>query len=132
MSQENMDLVAASIEVYNRGDLDALVGSYAPDVEAFPAVFDSPEVLRGFEEFRRWLEEIGTPWAGAQWVSTEVVAIDVDRVLNRAEWGGEGVASGIQIESSITAIFTVRDGRISRVEYFFDHDEALRAAGLAG
>jgi ketosteroid isomerase-like protein len=26
--------------------------------------------------------------------------------------------------SSVTGLFTVRDGEISRVEYFFDHDRA--------
>jgi ketosteroid isomerase-like protein len=33
--------------------------------------------------------------------------------------------------SSITAIFTMRDGQIARIEYFFDHEEAPRVAGLA-
>ena len=44
--------------------------------------------------------------------------------------GGVGATSGIETTSSITGIFTIRDGLISRVEYFFDHDEALKAVGL--
>jgi ketosteroid isomerase-like protein len=41
------------------------------------------------------------------------------------------VASGIETVSSITGIVTIRDGLISRVEFFFDHDKALKAVGLA-
>jgi ketosteroid isomerase-like protein len=38
--------------------------------------------------------------------------------------------SGIETYSSITGVFTVREGQISRVEFYFDHDRALAAAGL--
>jgi hypothetical protein len=32
--------------------------------------------------------------------------------------------------SSVTAIWTVRSGLMTRVEYHFDHADALRAVGL--
>jgi len=54
-----------------------------------------------------------------------------DRVVARFDWGGRGRASGIDLRSSLTAIHTVRDGRIVKIEYFFDHAEALEAVGLS-
>jgi len=62
-------------------------------------------------------------------VATKFVVFG-DRVVQRGEWGGEGIASGIRATSSITGMFTIRDGQISRIELFFDHDRALKAVGL--
>jgi ketosteroid isomerase-like protein len=31
---------------------------------------------------------------------------------------------------SLTAVFTIRDGQIARVEYYFDHTRALKAVRL--
>jgi ketosteroid isomerase-like protein len=45
--------------------------------------------------------------------------------------GGRGIASGVEMHSSLSAIWTIRSGEISRVEFFFDHAEALKAVGLA-
>ena len=52
------------------------------------------------------------------------------RVLHRGDWGGKGAASGVETYSSITGVFTVREGQISRVEFYFNHERALKAAGL--
>jgi ketosteroid isomerase-like protein len=42
-----------------------------------------------------------------------------------------GKQSGIASETQVTAVSTIREGRIIRVEYFFDHAKALEAAGLS-
>ena len=54
-----------------------------------------------------------------------------DRVVARADWGGRGQASGIDLRSSLTGIYTVREGQITKVEFFFDHAQALEAVGLS-
>ena len=53
-----------------------------------------------------------------------------DLVVARSDWGGRGRASGIDVHSNLTAIHTVRDGRIVKIEWFFDHARALKAVGL--
>jgi ketosteroid isomerase-like protein len=53
-----------------------------------------------------------------------------ERVVARADWGGKGWASGIDLLSSLTGIYSVRDGKIVRIEFFFDHAQALEAVGL--
>jgi len=132
MSQENVEIAQASSNAYNAGDLDAFMECYAPDVEAYPdAGFPEARPLAGREEFMSWLQGIDAAWVDAKWVASEVFALDDGRVVFRGDWGGEGLASGIETASSITGIFTIRDGQISRVEWFFDHEEALKAVGLA-
>ena len=43
MSQENVDVVLAALDAYNTGDLDALMGLYAPACEVLPDVAVFPE-----------------------------------------------------------------------------------------
>ena len=132
MSDENVQLVLAAVDAYNAGDLDALMELCAPDIEVFPdaSVFPEADPLRGRDEYRRWLEEANSAWISARNDTIEAFALGADRVLHRGQWGGEGAASGLYTTASITDIWTIRDGQIARVEYFFDHDQALKAVGL--
>jgi ketosteroid isomerase-like protein len=52
-------------------------------------------------------------------------------VVSRTDWGGKGRASGIDLRASLSSIITVRDGQITKIEFFFDHAQALEAAGLS-
>ena len=44
--------------------------------------------------------------------------------MPRADWGGRGQTSGIDLRSSLTAIYTVRDGQIG-------HDFTAAVGNLA-
>src|SRR5947209_7736547 len=68
-------------------------------------------------------------WASGRVTPTEVLDIGDGRVLVRADWGGTGSASGLETHAEISQIFTIQDGQLSRVDYFFDHDKALEAVG---
>jgi ketosteroid isomerase-like protein len=51
-----------------------------------------------------------------------------DRVVVRFIW--HGVGHGPQANMEFTGVVTVRDGRIRGYEFFWDHADALEAAGL--
>jgi hypothetical protein len=42
-----------------------------------------------------------------------------------------GKASGVQVDTPVAVVFDFRDDRCSRARTYLDHDEALRAVGLA-
>jgi ketosteroid isomerase-like protein len=134
MSQENVEMVRRAIEAIVRGDIDAYLGFIAEDAEICPdaSVFPEAKPFIGREEFRRFLAEIDEGWEGGASLSEirEIFPVG-DRVVARADWGGRGQASGIDLHSSLTAIYTVRDGQITKIEFFFDHAQALEAAGLS-
>jgi ketosteroid isomerase-like protein len=50
--------------------------------------------------------------------------------LVRGDWNGKGSASGMDISTSLSVIYSIREGEISSVVFFFDHDKALKAVGL--
>ena len=123
----------AFFDAYNGGDIDAVMSFFAPEVQAFPdaSVFPEAGPLDGRDDLKRWFEETGWAWVNPEAVVREVIAVEDGRVLVRFDWGGEGVASGIETTSSFTGIHTVRDCLLSRVEWYSDHDKALKAVGLA-
>jgi ketosteroid isomerase-like protein len=133
VSEANVEIVRRMIDAYNAGDLDAMVSFYTPNVVAVPdaSLFPEAGVLHGREEWRGFLKETAMAWVTPQYGTSDLFALDDGRVVHRGDWGGEGVASGIELASGITGIYTIRDGQISKVMFFFDHADALKAVGLA-
>ena len=134
MWQENVEVVGAYVEAYNAGG-DACLDFVAEDVEVHPDAsrFTEAKPFRGREEYGSFLTASLEGWEGrARTEIKEIFPVGDDRVVCRVEWGGRGRASGIELRSNLTAICTVRDGKIAKFEYFFDHAErALKAAGLS-
>ena len=131
MSQANVEVVQAAIDAYNAGDIDTMLRLYAVDSEVIPdSEMLESERLLGRESLRHWINELGGAWSRVRWEIEEVRAVGADRVLVRGAWGGTGQGSGLDIASNFSGIFTVRHGDITKVEYFQDHAQAVKAVGL--
>ena len=145
-----VELTRAYYELMDRDwDIDAVMRFWAPD-----AVFDlSPMGLltriEGAAAIRESIAErrvrptakhelvggrhglprhrlpplLGEPSGGG----TRLVDVG-DRVVVRQMWRGFGRGPEANIE--MTIIFTLRQGRVTCQEYFWDHAEALKAVGL--
>jgi ketosteroid isomerase-like protein len=129
MSQENVEVVRAVVEAWNEGDMDAVREMHDPDV-IVRTVEDWPEPgpYVGREAVMRFAEQLRETWDAD---TTEVTSdfIDAaDRVVVRSIW--RGVGHGPQSNMELTDVATVRKGRIRGHEFFWDHNEALEAAGL--
>ena len=133
MSQENVELALAFTAAYNEREIDAAVELCAVNVTVTPDASFYPESspLVGRDQTRSMLEDSRSAWASCAHTPKEVLDIGDGRVIIRGDWGGKGIASGVEVYQDLSAIFTVRDGQISKVEYFFGHDRALEAAGLS-
>jgi ketosteroid isomerase-like protein len=81
------------------------------------------EVKRYFESMPRYGEELRFEPERFVDYGDEVLALA--RVTTRARRGGP------EIDRAFDAIFTVRDGKIVRLQEYYDHAEALEAAGLS-
>ena len=129
MSQENVELARAAFEAWNVGDMDALREMYDPDI-----------IVRVVEDWPEPGPFVGREAVMRQWeqqrdaFDTDAVEpisdfIDAgDRVLVRFVWRVTSRGPGASVE--MTTIFTVREGRVSCSEFFWDHAEALQAVGL--
>jgi ketosteroid isomerase-like protein len=130
MSQGNVEVATAAIEAFNVADLDGFAGCTTPDFEWSPSmVAIEGTIFRGREGIKSYFRSLNGAWErfhihrGSFHEAEDVVVM-----LGRLEGLGR---SGVPVDSSLAMVFDFRDGAISRIRGFLDHDEGLRAAGLA-
>ena len=130
MSQENVEVIRAVFEAWNAGDMDALRELHDPDVvQRPPKGWPEPGPFVGREANMRQFEQLRDTWV-SDTVKPISAPIDIaDHVLVRYRWRGMGEGPESNIE--LTALYTVRNGKILYQEFFWDHAEALEAVGLS-
>ena len=130
MSQENVKVVRAAIEAWNAGDMDALRELYDPEIVVRVAEgWPEPGPLVGAEAVIRQWERQREAWDAQTLESISDFRHAGDRVAVRHVWHGTG--HGPQADIEVTALNTVRKGKILAIEFFWDHAEALEAVGLS-
>ena len=130
MSQENVEVVKAAYVAWNAGDMDAFRELHHPDVIARPPErWPEPGPFVGRDAVMRQYERHRATWdADAVEVISDYVDVG-DRVAVRMVWHGDGRGPETNIE--FTNVVTVRNGRIVFIEFFWEHAQALEAAGLS-
>ena len=130
MSEENVAVVREAQKVWNAGDMERLSEFYAADIIVrAPPGWPEPGPFVGreavFEQFRR----LRSAWDRDtfEFVTDPISA--ADRVIARMDWSvvGHGPSPGMDI----TIVWTVRNGLIRDIEYFWDYEEALRTFGVS-
>jgi ketosteroid isomerase-like protein len=130
MSRENVEVVRTLFDTWNAGDMDAVRELYDANaivyhLEGWP----EPGPSVGREAVMRLWEGIREPWDADELILIDH-SIDVgDRVAVRVSWRGTGQGPDMTME--MTAVFSVRKGRIVHHEFFWDHAEALETLGLS-
>jgi ketosteroid isomerase-like protein len=130
MSQENIEIVRAAFEAWNAGDMEVLRELYDPDIILrLPEGWPEPGPFVGRDAVMRQWEQMREAW-DADALQTTSDFIDAgDRVVVRLIWRGTGHGPASNME--VTQVTTVRKGRVFFLEHFWDHAEALEAAGLS-
>jgi ketosteroid isomerase-like protein len=75
-----------------------------------------------------WLEWLA-PWKTYRVETEEVIDLG-DRVLVLVRAFGRLEGSQGEVENTSASLWTVRDRKIARVEFYVDRTEALKAVGL--
>jgi ketosteroid isomerase-like protein len=131
VSDRTVEIVREVTDAFARGDLEAVFAAVAPEIEwDFTHTDQWPEqkVYRGYEAvlefFRAWTEE----WDDYHFEVEEIRdAGNQAVVVIRDE--GTGKRSGLKLERTHGELWTVRDGKVIRIELFDDKDAALAAVG---
>jgi uncharacterized protein len=130
MSQGNVEIVQRGYEAFARGDIDAALSALDPEIEVRPAPDfpgeDSYHGRAGFLAYTgQWLES----W-DEYWVIPEQFIDAGDQVVVPYRAVGRGRGSGIDVETRLVHVWTIREGKVVRMEIFSEFSEALEAAGL--
>ena len=130
MSQENVDVGRRAYEMWNAGDMDSFRELCDPDIIMRPPErWPEPGPFVGREAVMREWEQVRETWVAD---AVEPISDFLDageRVVVRMIWHGAGVGPEANLE--FTHVYTVRRRRVFFIEYFWDHAEALEAAGLS-
>jgi ketosteroid isomerase-like protein len=130
MSQENVEIVRAAIDAYNRGDVDAAFKDVSPDFE-----YDQTRAVgidRGvfsLEQFQSLLATFTDSWDSFTIGADELIDAGDDVVMpfTNVARGRDG----IEVQARGVWVWTIRDGSIVQACLYQERDEALEAAGLS-
>jgi uncharacterized protein len=130
MSQENVEIVRAAIDAWNRGDWGGVVKDAAGDFELVPpsqSPLSAP--VRGVDEVRAW--------AADQQETVGDLSIEIEELIESGESIVALIRLGIrpqgadaEFELRIAHLWTLRNGKLIRCEVFPERNKALEAAGL--
>ena len=143
MSQQNIELVRASLEAYRQPEMMALLANGELDMSAIDPqvewdasrltemIPDLAEVYRGHEGVRNYWQGWFEAWSNLEFeiedirdTGDEVVVL----IRNQRQWGRH---TGICTELPPYAqVFTIRDGVLVRWRTFPDQESALHAVGF--
>jgi ketosteroid isomerase-like protein len=121
----NVEVVRAMLEDYLCGDYEGALRAFAKDVEVVTALerFHGPAGV--VKEAKRW-EEM---WSDYRFEVEDLVDAG-DGVVLLYHQVGRAKESGIEVDERAGWVYTLREGKIARVQMFQNPEAALRAAGV--
>ena len=129
MSQENVDVARRFTDSYTHGDWVEMAATLDPDVFVRTDPLWPERFIYGRAAVVAWAQGIRESM-GPDFRIEEALDLG-DRVLVRQSWSARGQQSGVTGQQPVSDIVTVRDGLIIFIEYFLDHERALKTVGLA-
>lgn len=136
MSQEKVEVVRRIFEASAHRDVEAIFTLYDPQVEFDGSRHRWAEVMGGEVQWtghaalRRFFARYYEMWEGFEFEIEELLDVGgyvISVVTSRAR----GRSSGIVVEwAEQVAIWTIREGKAVRVEWFSSREDAVEAVGL--
>ncbi len=132
MSQENVDVVCDQFAATNEREFPRVMSYYAEDVELFvhPDAFTHRGTFKGRDAVGQWFGDWFRTFEPGYRFDIEETRDLGDLVFLSATHHGRGRASGAEVHGQTGYLYTVRDGKIVRVEIYPSPAAALEAAGL--
>ncbi|MDX6617384.1 MAG: SnoaL-like domain [Solirubrobacterales bacterium] len=127
--EENIETVRRFVDAIGRGDLDVAASELAPRFEVDDT--DIPD-SDGQDSFYTWIARWNEVWETWRIEDPEFISVGEDKVLTLFRMVATGRGSGIELTRDDASITEFRDGKVTKVGYYNDQQQARRAAGLEG
>jgi uncharacterized protein len=133
VQEANVEALRPVYEEWGRGNWTPRFEVYAEDMEwgwsgEFPGmapVSPDPEGMTASDRLREWL----SPWEDWRCEAEDYVASG-EFVVALTRYTGRGKESGATVDTQGAHLWTMRDGKVIRLEVFSSRSKALEAAGL--
>ena len=130
MSQENVEVMRRFVEDFNRRGVDAILDFSDPEIEyREDPKFPQAEVYRGRDAVGRQAREFYASFSEYR-IEIEDLFGASDKVVAVCHEIGRGKASGAPVDRRVGWIFTIRAGKLLRMEIYLDPADALEAVGV--
>jgi ketosteroid isomerase-like protein len=138
LSEENVEIVRRLYTAVVQRDSATVYSLYHPEFEFDGSRSRWAEMLpgdlaifRGHHTLHKWSQAYYGEWENLQDDIEELIDAG-DQVVSVVTTRARGRASGIEVEWKENAgLWTLRDGKIVRIEWFPSRAEALEAAGIS-
>jgi ketosteroid isomerase-like protein len=133
MSQENVELLRRAYQAFNDGDPSIFLEHYDPDIVLWigPHSLEAGTVL-GATAVEKWFAEYFAPFGGSLRIEIEDLVEVGDSVVVFTNDRAQGRRSGVEVTSrQHPLVYTLRAGKIIRIDLHADRAEALEAVGLS-
>jgi ketosteroid isomerase-like protein len=129
MSEENLELVRRQHAAFTDSGRFAAENAH-PDVE-WMAAREDPDAAthQGAAAIQRYFDHWTEMFEDMRVDALELIDAG-DRAFAWVRFTGHGAGSGAAVDMQQAQVWTFREGKVQRVEEYFDRDEGLRAAGL--
>jgi ketosteroid isomerase-like protein len=115
------------VEAMDRRDLPAVLSGLDAELEIDDA--DIPEAT-GTDSYLAWLARWEEAWESWRTEDHDVRAAENDQVIALFTMIVKGRGSGIELRRADALVASFRDGKVVKLGYYNDQDEALKAVGL--
>ncbi len=133
MSEENVQVVRRFYAAWSRDEeLPGPTELMDPEIEYVnPGGAVEPGIRRGLAEFSRAVENVFAGWDTWTIEPTQLRAAGEDQVAVVAHYRYRIQGSGADLETRMSHLWTLRDGKVVRFAWFHEPADALEAAGLS-
>lgn len=130
MTQQNVEIVQRIFEGWARGDFRAADEALDENVVfVMPPEFPDSGAYFGRDALAEYTKRFLEPWERIVIDAKEIQAVG-DTVLAHVFQHGKGVTSGAEVSTSYFMLFTLRGGKIVRLENVMEEADALAAVSL--
>jgi ketosteroid isomerase-like protein len=130
---QNVEIVRGAYErfrVTGRLDAELAAPEFVWDMSHFHG-WPEDQVYEGVEGAEAFLREWAAAWDDWQ-LDVEALHDAGEKVVALLRQRGRSRASGMLVDMSLAQIWTLRDGKETRMDMYSSQAEALEAVGLAG
>jgi ketosteroid isomerase-like protein len=134
MSEENVRVVQAAADAFNRDGVDGWLEYFTDDVDhrAAEGAIDDRGPIHGKDAMRAYAEDWGEMFDDVRFELVEVIDAGDDTVIAVMRIIGRPKGTSAEaLTLSVAGVSTIRDGKIARSREYWTREEALKAAGIS-
>jgi ketosteroid isomerase-like protein len=130
MAEEKIEIAERMAAAFDEGNWSVGEALCTDEVEAqAPTGWPEGEDAKGWAAARRQFERLKDSWEDDRWEVDSTEAASPETVLQHGHWRGRGKGSGIDVDLETWIVYRFADGKVSRLEFYIDREQAMRAVG---